>query len=452
MNKRSVTLIFLFMILFKNILAQNNLELIEYFEAIKIISSNNYNLPDTPVVAIIDKGINLEHEDLSNKIWTNKQEIPKNGIDDDQNGFTDDIHGWNFDNNTSDVSIGGIGNWHGTPVNGIIGAEYDNNLGVKGICPAIKLMNIVKGESVESIISSLQYVYRLRKTYNQTKGLKGAYIVAVNCSWGKDSLWAADYPEWCTLYDSLGMVGVLCVNSVPNDNIDIDVYGDMPSTCNSEYLITVTNSTQYDKKVYYAGYGQKSVDIAAPGDNTYTTLNTGAYGYFGGTSAATPYVTGAIGLIHLLPSENFQQLITNAPTNIAFIIKKALIDGADKVVDFQNITVSDGRLNIYNSMKWLCNYFGEEHLYSSIFDNLKICKVYPNPATTQLWLQIESNEQSNGAINITDLKEGTVFSQDITINKGINSVDINLIGIKQGIYVVCLASQQETTYKKLVIK
>lgn len=452
MNNKSVTLIFLTMILFKNILAQNNLELIEYFEAVKIISSYKYNLSDTPVVAIIDKGINLEHEDLSNNIWINKHEIPENGIDDDKNAFIDDIHGWNFDNNTSDVSIGGIGNWHGTPVNGIIGAVYGNNLGVKGICPGIKLMNIVKGESVESIISSLHYIYSMRKTYNQTKGQKGAYIVAVNCSWGKDSLWAADYPEWCALYDSLGTVGVLCVNSVPNDNIDIDVYGDMPSTCNSEYLITVTNSTQYDTKIYDAAFGQNSVDIAAPGDNTYTALNTGAYGYFGGTSAAAPYVTGAIGLMHLLPSDNFQQLIANDPTNIASIIKKALIDGADKVVEFQNITVSGGRLNIYNSMKWLCNYFGEEHLYSSIFENLKICKVYPNPATTQLYLQIESNEQSNGVINITDLKGGIVFSQDILIYRGINSVKINFSGIKQGMYIICLTSQQENRYEKIVIQ
>jgi subtilisin family serine protease len=432
--------------------AQNNLEIIQFYEAVKIISSHKYNLPDTPVIAIIDKGVNLKHEDLKRNFWDNKIEIPENGIDDDQNGFVDDIHGWNFANNTNDVSIGGIGNWHGTPVNGIIGAEYDNNLGVKGISHTVKLMNLVKGESIESIINSLQYVYRMRKTYNQTNGQKGAYIVAVNCSWGKDSIWASDYPDWCAMYDSLGSVGVLSVHSVPNDNIDIDIYGDMPSTCKSNYLITVTNSNRYDEKVYDAGFGKYSVDLAAPGDNTYTTLNPGNYGHFGGTSAAAPYVGGTIGMMYLLPSDDFQQSVKNNPSVTASIVKNSIMQGVDSLPGFENITVSGGRLNAFKSMKLLCDYFGEQHLYKNLFEPINIISVYPNPASTRTSLQIECSMDMDISITITDLNGENAFMKSTFVEEGIGTLPINLSGLHKGFYIVNVTSLQATKSIKLIIQ
>lgn len=434
------------------IYAQNNLELIEYYEAVKIISSHKYNLPDTPVIAIIDKGVNSKHEDLVNSIWNNKQEISGNGIDDDQNGFIDDYYGWNFASNTNDISIGGVGNWHGTPVNGIIGAENDNNLGVKGISPTVKLMNIVKGESIESIVNSLQYVYQMRKTYNQTNGKKGAYIVAVNCSWGKDSLWASDYPEWCAIYDSLGSQGVLSIHSVPNDNIDIDMYGDMPSACESDYLITVTNSNQYDEKVYDAGLGRYSVDLAAPGENTHTTLNPGNYGYFGGTSAAAPYVTGTIGLMYLLPSDNFQQFIKQSPSKSASLIKSVIMNGVDHISGFEDITVSGGRLNAFKSMKLLCGHFGEQHLYENLFEPINIISVYPNPASVHTSLQIECNTDFDITINIADINGQNVFIQKTYIQEGISAVPIDLSILHKGFYIIQVTSKQPTKSIKLIIQ
>lgn len=449
---RRLKLLIINLLMITILYAQKNLELIEYFEAAKIISSFPYNLPDTPVIAIVDKGVNLQHEDLIVNIWTNNQEIPGNGIDDDQNGFIDDIHGWNFANNSNDVSIGGIGNWHGSPVNGIIGAEYDNSIGVKGICPTIKLMNIVKGESIESILNSLQYVYSMRKTYNQTNGQKGAYIVVVNCSWGKDSLWVSDYPKWCSLYDSLGSVGVLCVHSVPNDNIDVDIYGDMPATCKSDYLITVTNSSQFDDKVYDAGYGLYSVDLAAPGDNTYTTLNTGSYGYFSGTSAAAPYVTGTIGLMHLLPSDIFQQKIRENAPKSALIIKSMLLNGVDNLTDFDNITVSGGRLNVFKSMKLLCDYYGLQHLYEDIFEPMEILSLYPNPAASNTTLQIECNTELNVTLSISDINGKTVYKENRNINEGISTVPVKLITLHKGFYIVQVSSNQTTKSIKLIIQ
>ncbi len=435
-----------------NIYAQNNLDIIDYYEAIEILSAHKHNITDTPVIAIVDKGVNTEHADLKTNIWNNNQEIIGNGIDDDENGFIDDIFGWNFENNSNDVSIAGVGNWHGTPVNGIIGAVNDNNIGVKGICPKVKLMNLVKGESIESIISSLQYVFMMRKYYNQTNGQFGAFIVAVNCSWGKDSLWSSDYPEWCSMYDSLGSVGVLCVHSVPNENIDIDVFGDMPSTCNSDYLITVTNSNQYDEKVYDAGYGMYSVSLAAPGDNTYTTLNTRGYGLFSGTSAAAPYVTGTIGLLYLMPSANFQQIIKDNPTESALIIKSVLINGVDSIPDFENISVSGGRLNAFKSMKLLCDYFGEQYLYKNIFEPIEILSVYPNPASTNTSLQIECSAKRNITISISDINGKNVYLTSIIVDEGISTVPVELSTLYKGFYIVQVSSNQTTKSIKLIIQ
>lgn len=432
--------------------AQNNFEIIKYFEAVKIISSHENGVPDTPVIAVIDKGVNLYHEDLINNIWCNSQEILGNGLDDDQNGFIDDMHGWNFEENTNDAGIGGIGNWHGTPVNGIIGADSYNGLGIRGVCPKVELMNIVKGESIESIINSLRYVYNMRKTYNQTDGQSGAYIVAVNCSWGKDSLWASDYSEWCALYDSLGSVGVLSIHSVPNDNIDVDLYGDMPTTCSSNYLITVTNSNQFDEKVYDAGYGKHSVDLAAPGDNSYTTLNPGNYGYFGGTSAAAPYVTATIGMMYLLPSDSLRQFIIQTPSETASIIKTALLNGVDNTPNFESITFSGGRLNAFNSLKMLCDYYGEQHLYKNLFEPLKIISVYPNPASMHTSLQIECSTGSNISIIIADLNGKNVFVKNTFVEEGIETVPVDFPGLNKGFYIIHVASKQTTKSSKLIIQ
>jgi len=135
---------------------------------------------DEIVVAIIDGGINLTHPDLVNNIWTNPNEIPGNDIDDDFNGFIDDVNGWNFNDSIADVSNGGYGHWHGTPVAGIIGAEGNNIEGVTGINWKVKIMNIVANQTVIDVIEAYDYILTMRKRYNQSNGRQGAFVVATN--------------------------------------------------------------------------------------------------------------------------------------------------------------------------------------------------------------------------------------------------------------------------------
>ena len=134
----------------------------------------------------------------------------------------------------------------------------------------------------------------MKKAFLRTDGQEGAFVVAVNCSWGIDYAYAKDHPVWCSLLDSLGAYGIIPVSAVTNNDADIDVVGDMPSDCSSDFLITVHESNDRGQLKTGTGYGLNNVDLASPGA-AYTTRWANKYGVFGGTSGATPHVTAAMG-------------------------------------------------------------------------------------------------------------------------------------------------------------
>ncbi|MBN1182069.1 MAG: S8 family peptidase [Bacteroidales bacterium] len=437
-----------YILTFSVVSAQNNLNIIHLPEAYRLLY-NSIEEESKVVIAIIDRGVDVDHEDLWENIWNNPFEVDGNLIDDDMNGFVDDINGWNFDNNSNNINCGGAGHWHGTPVNGIIGASH-NDYGVNGVCDNVKLLNLIKGEGTESIKNSLRYIYCMRKDYNMSYGKKGAFVVAVNCSWGKDFLWGKDYPEWCSLYDSLGNVGVLCVSSVPNLNFNVDEYGDMPTTCNSDYLITVTNTDLNDIIDDQSAFGNISVDIGAPGSNSFTTINTGGYGYFGGTSAAAPYVSGAIGLLYALPIGKFHEDIKNKPFSTALLIRDAIINGADQLYSLNGKTTSGGRLNIFNSMKYLCDYYGESELFQKNVDNFKIVSLCPNPVKSTTSLIFESSTNISAQINIHTTNGSKVMSKEVMLNEGISNIEIDCASLQKGIYLIRVSNERSIEMIKMI--
>ncbi len=432
-NKQAIIFrLFLLYSMFFNhssVLLAQNLEKIDYYEAIKVLEKTEKN-PEIPVIAVIDGAVKRK---IFRKevFWKNKYEIQNNGIDDDGNGYVDDYMGWNFSNNSKDVTNKGVGDWHGTPVCSIVEKIISKSKGVQ-------LMNLVKGESIHQIIESLAYVFMMRKAYNETKGEKGAFVVAVNCSWGKNRLWASDYPEWCEIYNKLGKEGVLVISSVPNDDLDIEKVGDMPSTCNSEYLITVTNTNTKDKKIEEAAYGKYSVDISAPGDKSYTLLNTGKYGFFGGTSAAAPHVTGTIGLMYSIFLEDFYLNIKHKPEEVASLIKKCIVEGSNKIESLNGITAFEGRLNAFNSIKLLFDYYNKSSIYENIFQQLKIVSIYPNPAINNVTVLLESNEDKEVFLDVTDLNGRILNSFPYFVKAGINTIEIFIKKgkMKKGVYIL----------------
>ncbi|MEM8890866.1 MAG: S8 family serine peptidase, partial [Bacteroidota bacterium] len=247
---------------------------------------------DTIVVAVIDQGMDLNHEDLN--LWRNHAEIPDNGIDDDGNGFTDDYLGWNANQDNDEIPL----DIHGTPVAGIIAAQGDNSTGIAGVSWNTQIMTLVNILAVEAeVVEAYSYVLEMRRRYNQSGGAEGAFVVATNSSFGVDLGNPANFPIWCAIYDSLGAQGVISVAATTNAARNVDVQNDMPTNCVSDFLITVTNTNNQDVLNPGAGFGANNVDMGAPGTQVPSTRENDTYGTYSGTSFATPYVSGTLALL-----------------------------------------------------------------------------------------------------------------------------------------------------------
>ena len=312
---------------------------------------------DTIVVAVIDGGADLSHEDLN--FWKNTHEIPNNGIDDDDNGYIDDFNGWNAYNHNGNVSS----NYHGTHVSGIVGAIGNNGKGVCGVNWNVRILPISGSSGNESIVvEAYAYALEMRARYNETNGEEGAFIVATNSSFGVDYGNPDDYPIWCSMYDEMGSVGILSCGAGPNMNVNVDEVGDVPSACPGNYLIGITNTTSSDEKFWSAGYGINNIDIGAPGTTIYSTTPNNGYSNSTGTSMATPQVSGTIALMYAAIPEEMMLACKNDPANFCLSVKQHLLNGADHLPSLNGLVASGRRLNAYGAI--------ESALYDSIIPTL----------------------------------------------------------------------------------
>ncbi|MGE0632708.1 MAG: S8 family peptidase [Pseudobdellovibrionaceae bacterium] len=300
------------------------------------------------VVAVVDDGLDYNHPDLKSNVWTNTGEISGNGIDDDQNGYVDDILGWD-----AHLDKGGNlrVNYHGTHVAGTVGAKGANGLLVTGVNWDVKLMSVGGASGSISIVAKgYGYVFSQKKLWLETSGAKGANIVATNSSFGIDyaDCRTDQHRTWNDLYEEMGRLGILSAVATANMDINVDQIGDVPSGCTSEYVISVTNTDRNDVKGR-CGYGKESIDLSAPGTLILSTLPNGRTGTLSGTSMATPHVAGAIGFLYSVASPQLTQQFTRDPGVGALTIKKKLLSGVDPVESLKDKTVSGGRLNLYKA-------------------------------------------------------------------------------------------------------
>ena len=322
-------------------------------EAWDITTGGNTSHGDTIVVCIIESnGVDIDHVDLIDNMWKNYAEIPNNGIDDDNNGYVDDFDGWHVGNNTGVITAGS----HGTRVAGMIGAIGNNATGISGVNHQVKMM-VVQGQSASSeasVISAYTYPLVMRQKYNQTNGAEGAFVVATNASWGINNGNPANSPLWCAFYDTLGLNGILNIGATSNSNVNVDVVGDLPTACPSEYLVAVTMTNSADFRAG-SGYGPIHIDLAAPGGSVLLTNTNDTYSTTSGTSFATPCVAGAVALLYSSPCTDFISYAKTYPDSAALKIRELLLDNVDNLSNLVGEVGSGGRLNINNSLQAMVN-------------------------------------------------------------------------------------------------
>jgi len=283
------------------------------------------------VVAVIDTGVDINHQDLKHNVWKNPGESGSgketNGVDDDGNGYVDDVHGWDFFNDDASVFDDARYDAHGTHVAGTIAAVGNNGSGIAGVNWEVKIMPLKfigpnDASYVEDAVAAINYAV--------DNGVKIS-----NDSWGYD--FSSETLERAIA--DADRAGHLMVTAAMNGGADfvgddIDFYPMYPASYDDPNIISVAASNNDDELTTFSNYGATSVDLAAPGKDILSTLPGNRYGIGQGTSVAAPYVTGVAALI----KSQSPQLSDEA-------IKARILESVDKKASLQSKVTTGGRLN-----------------------------------------------------------------------------------------------------------
>ena len=274
------------------------------------------------IVAVIDTGVDYNHQDLNANMWTNPGETPGNGIDDDGNGYVDDYYGINAITGSGDPMDD---HSHGTHCSGTVAAVGNNGTGVVGVCwtariMALKFLNSSGTGSTSNAVKCVEYAIN-----------KGAHIMSN--SWG-----GGGYSQ--SLKNAIAAAknaGIIFIAAAGNSGTNNDTSPHYPSSYDDDNIIAVTATDSSDNQWY--NYGASSVDVAAPGRSIYSTILNNGYGYKSGTSMATPHVSGLAALIKAYNSGlNWQQ------------IKNRILDNVEQKSSLAGKILTGGRINTYSSL------------------------------------------------------------------------------------------------------
>ena len=297
--------------------------------------ANNHTGSATVHVGVIDEGAMYTHTDLAGQIWTNPYDRA-DGIDNDGNGYIDDIHGWDFDRNDN-TTFDGSEDDHGTHVSGTIGAKGGNGAGVVGVNWNITIITAKflgrRGGTTANAIKAVDYITDLKTRH-------GLLLPATNNSWGGGGFSQA----LKSAIDRANTANILFVAAAGNGGNDgvgdnNDATPNYPASYTSANIISVASITSTGGKSSFSNYGATTVDIGAPGSSIISTVpakNLGsAYASYSGTSMATPHVTGGAALY-----------AASNPTASAAAIKLAILNSAVPTSSLSGKCVTGGRLNI----------------------------------------------------------------------------------------------------------
>lgn len=278
---------------------------------------------NTIKIAVIDTGVDYNHPDLKAQMDVNLAELNgKPGVDDDGNGYVDDIYGYDFANKDGDPADG---HGHGTHCAGVIGASH-NNVGIAGVMANVKIVGIKflsdkgSGETIDAI-SAIDYAIK-----------RGVQVMSN--SWGggdkEQSLLDA-----ITAAEQAGITFVAAAGNESNNNDSTPSY---PANYDVSNVISVGSYTSAGARSSFSNYGLKTVHVTAPGSNILSTYK-GSYANLSGTSMATPHVSGVVGL-----------LLSQEPGLTPAQIKERLIRTSTKTAKLKSASLSGGRVDAYKAL------------------------------------------------------------------------------------------------------
>ncbi|MGZ8939155.1 MAG: S8 family serine peptidase, partial [Limisphaerales bacterium] len=283
--------------------------------------------PDV-LIGVLDTGIDISHSDLAANIWTNPGEIPNDGVDNDGNGYVDDVNGWDFWNGDRTIYDPADGDGHGTFVAGIIGASGNNGLGVVGVNWNAKIMPLkFIGPEVGYFSGAADAV-----RYAAEKGVK-----VINGSFGRFSTGPGDVGQG--LKDVIQASGILFVAAAGNEKVNTDTTPFFPASYDLDLVISVAATDKQDKLASFSNFGATSVDLGAPGVGIFSTVPNNQINIGAGTSFAAPCVAGVAGLIY-----------ARFPGLTPIEVKNRILAGVDPVSALAGKSVTGGRLNAANSL------------------------------------------------------------------------------------------------------
>jgi large repetitive protein len=290
---------------------------------------------DDIIAVILDTGVDLDHEDLAPNAWVNPGEIAGNGKDDDGNGFVDDIHGWNYYDDTNQTFKTASEDFHGTHVAGSIGAVGNNGKGVTGVAWHVKLMSLkflggTQGKgSTSNAVRGINYAIDMRN--------RGYNVRVINASWGGSGGSQALHDAIAAANDA----GILFVCAAGNEGNNVDTTPSYPSAFAGDLAgtLSVAAVDQSGNLASFSNFGHGAVSLAAPGVQIMSTYPGGGYANLSGTSMSTPYVSG---IAVLLWAQN--------PSLTPAQVKQRIIDTSEPLTSLASLVARSGRASAYDAV------------------------------------------------------------------------------------------------------